>query len=169
LCALSGKTGEEAKIIERGLAIFFVGFIFLLDRVSKLFITYQFSEGEGFVLLPGIFHITRVNNAGAAFGILKDHTSLLAVISILCVTALFLYLAARRKKVSPYLESAWLLIIGGALGNLYDRLRYGYVIDFLDFRVWPVFNFADIAICAGTFLIISRVLISSVLRRGSNR
>lgn len=58
-----------------------------------------------------------------------------------------------RSRNNPLRAWPWSLVIGGTLGNLYDRLHYGYVVDFLDLRVWPVFNIADASICAGVFMI----------------
>ena len=97
-------------------------------------------------MLPGVFHVTLVHNTGAAFGILKNEPKFLIGISVAAVLAIVFFL--RRRSFS------WALIIGGTFGNLYDRLQYGYVIDFLDFRVWPVFNLADASICIGVAWIV---------------
>ncbi len=110
-------------------------------------------------MIPGIFHVTRVNNTGAAFGMMRGSVTLLAAISVLCIA--FLAWGVWRTLTRPREESApgfagllaSSLVIGGAAGNLYDRLRFGYVVDYFDFRVWPVFNIADAAICTGVFLI----------------
>ena len=119
--------------------------VFILDRISKIAALHCLS-GNGIPVVPGIFHLTPVQNTGAAFGILRGEPKFLAGVSVAAVTAIFFFL--RRRSLS------WALVIGGALGNLYDRLQYGYVIDFLDFRVWPVFNFADAAICVGAAWIV---------------
>ena len=115
-------------------------------------------------MLPGIFHITRVNNTGAAFGMLKGNGLILILISIASIGFLSLYLfqniflsrgrQAKPRGIGLSNEIAWALVIAGAAGNLVDRLRYGYVIDYLDFRVWPVFNVADASICTGVFLVL---------------
>ena len=131
--------------------------IFFLDRLSKNIVLRCLSEGESFFAIPGILRITRVNNTGAAFGILKNSEKLLFAVAvffviyftILLVRKLFFSEEIRKPRVIEY---AWALVLAGALGNLTDRFFYGHVIDFLDFQVWPVFNIADTSICVGVFL-----------------
>jgi len=138
-------------------ALAIIAFVFFLDRFVKNLVLTHTPEGGGFAVVPGIFHITRVNNTGAAFGMLKGHGTILIVISALFVAFLLLCLLRSvfsGKTPSKFLsEAAWSLIIAGAAGNLFDRTRYGYVVDFLDFRIWPVFNLADTSICLGVFLV----------------
>ncbi|OIO37961.1 MAG: signal peptidase II [Candidatus Omnitrophica bacterium CG1_02_46_14] len=140
-------------------------FLFVLDRLSKLLAVASLSEGESRPVWLGVFHLTRVNNTGAAFGMLKQNTGLLTLISIVCVVGITGILVKDFSKKSPSGRArvsksfslrnlALAMIAAGAAGNLYDRIRYGYVIDFLDFRVWPVFNIADSSICIGIFLMI---------------
>ena len=126
-------------------------FIFSFDRISKWAVMKSFAEAQSLAVWPGIFHITRVNNTGAAFGILKNSTPLLAVISIGCLAALLVMIVRSRSLNAGVM--AWVLVAAGAAGNLYDRIFYGYVVDFLDFRVWPVFNIADSSICVGVLFI----------------
>ena len=102
-------------------------------------------------MIPGIFHVTRVNNTGAAFGILKGQGPVLILVSAVCIA--FLMVTLFKNTFRGTSLAAWSLVLAGALGNLYDRLRYGYVVDFLDLRVWPVFNVADVSICLGAFLV----------------
>lgn len=120
--------------------------VFLIDQITKAAVTAYLVVGQTLAVLPGVFHLTRVNNTGAAFGLLRGWGGFLVFFSAAC--ALFL-VAVLTRSVSPARNWALSLILGGALGNLFDRVHYGYVIDFLDFRVWPVFNMADAAICAG--------------------
>ena len=140
------------------LSISIIFFVFLLDRFFKYLILTHIPEGGGFAVIPNVFHITRVNNSGAAFGMLRGYGTILIVISALFIAFLIFYLFRRGrdgKASSEFLsEAAWSLMIGGAAGNLFDRLRYGYVVDFLDFRVWPVFNLADASICLGVFFVV---------------
>lgn len=133
---------------KKSLSLSAIPLVFSLDRFFKILVLKNYSEGAGFAVLPGIFHITRVNNTGAAFGIMKHSGLLLALVSAVSVFFLALCMFRSRSRL------AWMLVIAGALGNLYDRLRFGYVIDFLDFRVWPVFNIADASICIGVFLVL---------------
>ena len=114
-------------------------------------------EAETWRLWPGVFHLTRVNNTGAAFGILRNGSAALAVFSALSVAAIVAYLAG-FFGARPRNAAAWALVAGGALGNLYDRLASGYVVDYLDFRVWPVFNFADACISVGIAWILFQLM-----------
>ncbi len=150
--------------------IFIAPVVFILDRLSKIVIQKNFSEGQGLAVFPGIFHLTRVNNSGAAFGALKDAGNFLIVVSALSVVVITVYLcrelfggrrAGQGSQDPAFSHYAWAFVAAGAAGNLYDRLRFGYVIDFLDFRVWPVFNIADTSICLGVFF----VLLSFLWRR----
>ena len=104
---------------------------------------------------PGVFHLTLVNNPGAAFGLWRGSALFLTVFSAVSVVWIVCYLFKKPGRPHAF---AWSLIAGGALGNLVDRLAHGHVIDYLDFRVWPVFNFADACICAGVAWILLRFL-----------
>ena len=98
------------------------------------------------------FHITYVQNTGAAFSILKGKTFLFtAVSSVIILTIIYILIKYPIKRKIFGIVMA--MILGGAFGNLIDRLRYGYVVDFLDFRVWPVFNIADCAIVLGVVVL----------------
>ncbi len=133
----------------------FLGVIFLVmlvDQASKIYMISRLQPGDSLPLVPGIFHLTYVRNPGAAFGILAHQTTFFIVISVLMIALIFF----GRRLFSTrriFLQLALSLQVGGALGNLVDRVRFGYVIDFLDFRIWPVFNFADVAIVAGMILL----------------
>ena len=110
-------------------------------------------EGLSIPVLPGIFHITYILNPGAAFGLFEEQQwlfSLVAVLLVLGVAVLFRQLLQQP----PVMRFGAALLVGGALGNLMDRIRLGKVVDFLDFRIWPIFNVADIAICVGVGLIL---------------
>ncbi len=142
-----------------------VFFVFSLDRILKTLVVRMYSEGQGFPVLAGIFHITRVNNTGAAFGVLKGSGNFLLTVSFSLVIALAVYLFLNgRRALIPWTGA---LVLAGALGNLYDRVRFGYVIDFLDFRVWPVFNVADASICLGVSLAVFHLLKTKRLSKGN--
>lgn len=131
------------------------GLVLLLDQITKLAVRRYLLPGESLPILPGIFHLSYVQNPGAAFGILKYQTGFFVGIAALVVVAIVFY----APRVDPGLLSlALALELGGALGNLIDRLRFGYVVDFLDFRIWPVFNVADMAIVIGVGLIFLHLL-----------
>ena len=111
-------------------------------------------EGDGFAVVSNILHVTRVNNSGAAFGLMHGQAPLLVWVSALGLLFFaFFFLKRGIRSGSRLAETGTALVMGGTLGNLYDRLRYGYVIDFIDLRVWPVFNIADSAITVGIGLL----------------
>ena len=121
-----------------------------LDQLTKFLVTKNLLLNQSVALIKGIFHLTLIHNRGAAFGILKNQTPLFIITSLFDIILIYFNLQA-HKKASSY-SIALSLILAGALGNLIDRLFLGYVIDFLDFRIWPVFNIADSAITVGAVL-----------------
>jgi len=128
--------------------------IFFVDRVFKLFIFRNFSQGSSFPIFKNILHITPVYNNGAAFGLFKE-LNLSVFIAVSIFASLFIvYIIFVKKPKSRLLILALFLILSGAIGNLTDRITYGYVLDFIDLRVWPVFNIADSAITIGAILIL---------------
>lgn len=133
------------------------GLIFALDQLTKIAVRRHLVPGESIPVWPGVFHLTYVQNPGAAFGILKYQTGFFIGVTILVVVAILLY-ARRLGPNMGWVELALALELGGALGNLLDRLRFGYVVDFFDFRIWPVFNVADMAIVSGVGLLFLMLL-----------
>ncbi|MCL6612334.1 MAG: signal peptidase II [Peptococcaceae bacterium] len=127
--------------------------VFLLDQASKYLITAKMSLGQSIPVIDNIFHITYIHNPGAAFGLLADRTSFFIAVGLLVVAGVVIFYWKRgaRDGVWPV---ALGLIAGGSLGNLVDRVRFGEVVDFIDFRIWPVFNLADSAIVIGAGLLI---------------
>lgn len=108
----------------------------------------QFLAGVPTVpILPGIFHLTLTHNTGVAFGLFQGQGLLVTLAALAFV--LGLVWTVLRDNPSPGFLISLGLVLGGAAGNLTDRVRYGSVIDFLDFRVWPVFNLADSCITIG--------------------
>jgi signal peptidase II len=125
-----------------------------LDQLSKFLIAKHLSLHQSVPVINGIFHLTLVHNRGAAFGILKNQTFLFILTSLGAVVLIFMNLRQRRGKRLDIYSLSLSLILAGALGNLIDRLRFGgCVVDFLDFRIWPVFNVADSAITVGAVLL----------------
>ncbi|HKM39156.1 MAG TPA: signal peptidase II [bacterium] len=129
------------------------GVVVFLDQLTKFAIRRSFLPGQGQVVWPKVFHLSYVQNPGAAFGLLQNQTWLLVAVTIVIMVLIILY-AGRTEFQTPLLRWSLSSVLGGAVGNLIDRVRFGYVIDFLDFRVWPVFNIADMAIVAGVGLLI---------------
>jgi signal peptidase II len=133
--------------------------VFLFDRLTKTWITSHYAQGEGFAVVSNVFHITRVNNTGAAFGLWRGATFFL--IAVTAAAALAIFVTLWRSHRASAAAMGWSLVLAGALGNLYDRLRFGYVIDMIDLRVWPVFNVADSAICVGAAFVLWSVFRAS--------
>ncbi|MDD5496407.1 MAG: signal peptidase II [Candidatus Omnitrophica bacterium] len=133
--------------------------IFVFDRIIKAFVCERLSEAQSIKVIPGIFHITLVFNKGAAFGILKDQRLFFVLLSIAVISLIVVYLW--RNNLKDYiLFLALALLLGGACGNLLDRVRFGYVIDFLDFRIWPVFNVADSSITIGAVILAFKFILT---------
>ena len=132
---------------------FLIIFILIADQLSKLYIINNFYYGESIAIIDNILHITYVKNTGAAFGILKGKSEIFILITIVIITSL-LYYRFKCTEKEIFMDMALALIIGGAIGNLIDRIRLKYVVDFIDLRVWPVFNIADSAVVVGAFLLI---------------
>lgn len=123
-----------------------VAAIFVLDRLTKRWAMTSLEPVGSVPVLP-FFHLTYVENTGAAWGMLQGRNVALIAISLALLGGL-LYLR-RQWTGRPWELYGSTLVIGGALGNLYDRIAYGYVVDFFDFLVWPVFNVADSCITVG--------------------
>ena len=123
----------------------------LFDQASKAFALHSLSIHQSVPVIQGVFHLTLVHNTGIAFGFFREHPGFLLVLITLSLGLLAVW-AVRMEEPSSGGRSAFALILGGAVGNWVDRLRFGSVIDFLDFRVWPVFNIADSAITIGVVM-----------------
>jgi len=108
--------------------------------------------GESIPLISGVLHFTHVKNSGAAFGVLQNQRAVFLIASIVVIIAI-LYYYWQDKSESKLINGSLGLVLGGAIGNLIDRVFLGKVTDFIDFRVWPVFNLADSAIVIGAILL----------------
>ncbi len=139
--------------------------VLILDQVSKLWVVSVLPLWTSKTVIPGFFNLVHVLNKGAAFGFLSDMDAAWRPYFFLGVTALAVVLILHLLRTVPredtVLFTALGLILGGALGNLVDRIRLGEVIDFLDFYIgqhhWPAFNVADIAISIGSVLLLVSV------------
>ena len=125
--------------------------VVLLDQFSKSLVLRRMSFNQSIPVVPSVFHITLVGNTGIAFGLFKGNSALLVFVGLLTLFWIYGFIRRRRIKDRTLLIGLG-LVSGGAFGNLMDRIHYGYVIDFLDFRIWPVFNIADLCISIGTAL-----------------
>ena len=129
----------------------------LLDQLTKLWIQTEFLYGEQRQVIAGLFNLHYIRNSGAAWGVLAGWRLLL----ILFAVVMLVVLVRRRQELFYGLwlgRPALALLLGGIVGNLMDRIRFGYVVDFLDFHWqgmhWPAFNLADSAIFIGVALVL---------------
>ena len=142
------------------------GVVVLLDRLSKIWIDKHVGRGDFITVIPGVFRISHVFNYGAAFSLFAESLSPAIVRNSLIgfsVIAVIVVLGMiwRIGKVLSVTGIALALILGGAVGNLYDRVRFSYVVDFLEVKIihyhWPDFNVADSAIVVGACLLLLEI------------
>jgi signal peptidase II len=144
----------------RGLALFAsAGAVVLIDQLTKWLVRATLSVGESLPIVPGLVWLTHVSNTGAAFGLMPGSRGVLVTVSLLVVASVAFYWS-RYKPQRRRVAFALGLIVGGALGNLIDRIVAGTVTDFLDVRVFPVFNVADSGIVIGTTLLAVLILLA---------
>ncbi len=127
---------------------------FAADRITKALVAASMKLGQSIPVIQNIFHITFKTNDGAAFSILSGKTPFLILVTLLIIGALVAYILVKKPK-NKLFGIAVSLIISGALGNLFDRVWLGHVVDFLDARFinFPIFNVADICVCIGAALL----------------
>ena len=116
--------------------------VLLLDQLTKITITSYLTLHQSIPIIKNIFHLTYITNTGSVFGILKGWQLPLIFFSIAVIGFIFYY-SDKIKEKERLLQIFIGFILGATIGNLIDRVIFGHVIDFLDFRVWPVFNIAD--------------------------
>jgi signal peptidase II len=127
--------------------------VLVVDQVTKWFALQHLPPASSIPVIPNVFHLSYVQNTGIAFGLFRDYSALL--LALITGSVLALLIGSRwLAKQSASQRLAYGFILGGALGNWIDRVRFQHVIDFLDFRIWPVFNFADTFITIGVLLFI---------------
>jgi len=142
--------------------------VVLLDRLTKALVAQRISLHDSVDVVPGLFRLTHVQNQGAAFGLFSDSPSewKVAMLILFSVAALAVVSALLWKNGNALNATAIALslVFGGALGNLWDRVASGRVIDFLDFYFgshhWPTFNIADSAIVVGALLLLSEIFLA---------
>jgi signal peptidase II len=128
----------------------------------------QEAGGQGLPLVPGLFDVVYVENTGAAFNLLEGKRGFLILFAALMLAVIIVYIFLKRKSTSPLVLMGLSLIVGGGLGNLLDRVRFGYVVDYLEFQPFsfPVFNIADISVCTGCGLLLLYFAITELRARG---
>lgn len=123
--------------------------VVIIDQVSKYLVSSFLETGQSLTVIENFFYITHVRNPGAAFGMFPYQTTFLIAVTLV-VTALIVYYYRFLSDNHKWLRFSLALQLGGAVGNLIDRIREGYVVDFISFSIWPpVFNLADSAIVIG--------------------
>lgn len=138
--------------------------VIVLDQITKYIVVNNMTLGESIPIINNVFHLTYILNPGAAFGMFADNRLFFIGIAIIVImVVLWAY-----KEI---MQSGWFIrygaafFLGGAIGNLIDRTRQGLVIDFFDFRIWPIFNVADIFICVGVGMIIWNMVTTELLQQ----
>jgi len=126
--------------------------IVALDSLTKHWVLQNMLYGESRPI-TSFFYLTYVRNTGSAFGLFQDSNMALLALAFIILGVLAYSAKSLVEQTGRWGYWALPLIVGGAIGNILDRLQYGYVVDFFDFRIWPVFNIADSAISVGTVLL----------------
>ena len=137
-------------------AFLFFG-VLVLDQLIKGLIQVSCLPGESIPVIEGWFHITYVLNPGAAFGLLENQTWFF-ILAAAAISLAFIWYYPRLRRECGFLHYGCVAMVSGAMGNLIDRIKTGLVVDFLDFRIWPVFNLADIAIVLGVISMVYAIL-----------
>jgi len=152
----------KSSVLIRAIVLLIAASVFALDRWTKWLVETTFSPFDTKVVIPGFFSIVRSENAGVAFGLFSESTSqyrttALILFSVAAV-AVLAWMLWRVDRLDHFTAIGLALIFGGALGNVFDRVRAGVVTDFLDFYAgnvhWYTFNIADSAICVGAGLLL---------------
>lgn len=136
-----------------------------LDQLTKQLAVTHLKELDTFPLIEGVFHLTYLENRGAAFGMLSNHRWVFMVISTVAVIAIIAFMLASYKKYyHPLLYASLSMIAGGGIGNMIDRVAAGYVVDFFDFCLidFAIFNVADVFVCVGCGLTVLYIILDDI-------
>ncbi len=141
----------------------------IIDQILKLIVSNALEIGHTVPVIDGVFHFTYVQNFGAAFSILQNRQWFLILVTSVVMIVAVVIMVKNIKKFTALLSVSIALIIGGGIGNLIDRIRLGYVVDFIDCRFinFPVFNFADCCVVVGAFLLVISVFVCE--RKAQNK
>jgi len=143
------------------------GLVVFCDQITKAVILHRLPLYQSIAVLPGMFNLTHIQNPGGAFGFLANFSPQwrysIFIVGASLATGLVLYFYLDTPKSKPMLASGLAMIFGGAIGNMIDRIRYGKVVDFLDFYIkdlhWPAFNIADSAVSIGVVIFIYHLIL----------
>ncbi len=158
--SVSNKRGKYLKLI------FIAGLVILIDQVTKFAVEHYLPLYHTVEIVPGFFNLTHLLNPGGAFGLMANQgpviRALLFIVVSLLAAGMVLYFYLKTPETHQMLLTGLAMILGGAAGNLIDRLRMGKVVDFLDFYIknlhWPAFNVADSAISIGMTIFALHIL-----------
>lgn len=151
----------------KNLVFILTAIIIILDQVTKFAAIKHLKHQKPIVIIEDFFQLNYVENRGAAFGILQGRRLLFLVITIIVVLVISFYLIKYYNQMTPLTRISFAMLIGGAVGNLIDRIRWGYVVDFISVKLinkydFPVFNIADICVVLSTLFIIYLVLFDKI-------
>lgn len=124
----------------------------IIDQVIKYMVNINMTVGQSYPLIEDFLYITYIKNTGIAFGLFKDN-NLFMIILIIVIILILLYFYNKEKNKVFSLNIAMTLLISGAVGNLVDRIYYGFIVDYIDFTFWPGFNLADSLIVIGSIIL----------------
>lgn len=135
--------------------------LLVLDQFTKYIVEQSFYLSESIPIIDEVFNFTYVENRGIAFGLFQGRLSIISILTVVAIVAIFIYVLRNKKTLSILEHFGYTLILSGAVGNMIDRLFRGFVVDMLDFRgIWSfVFNLADVWINVGVFLLVVDYLI----------
>jgi signal peptidase II len=135
----------------------------VLDQLTKLLSSKFLSKVDTVPIIKDVLHLTYLENRGAAFGMLKDHRWVFMLISTVMIVGLSVYLFGGLAENKLY-EISIAMIISGGIGNMFDRIGLGYVVDFIDFRLinFAVFNGADSFVCVGAGILILALILDII-------
>ena len=158
---------KKKNIIKLCVMLSIFAVLLTLDLVTKYVFDDMLSDGSTLTVIPHLFNFKLVHNYGAAWGIMAGKQIFLIVLSLLFV-AIFVFYYIKEPNKTWLLNVAFGFLFAGCFGNLYDRIVFGYVRDFIQFDFWksfPIFNFADVALCVGVVLFIIYLIIYFVKTR----
>lgn len=127
-----------------------------LDQFTKFLVQSRMNFGSSIVVIKGLLDISYVTNDGAAFGLFRGWNPIFIMVTFIAIVFIFVYY--RQFKDDLWMRIALGFLLGGAVGNLIDRIRINQVIDFINFRWWPSFNVADISVCIGAGMLLIRII-----------
>ena len=138
----------------------------VLDQVSKYLVVANMELYQSVDIIPGVFRFTYIHNEGAAFGSMADSRWIFMILSSVAIIAILVYIFWKKPK-DKLLLSALILIAGGGIGNMIDRVYLGYVVDFLDFCAFPnlwmwIFNVADAFVCIGAGMLALWIILDTI-------